>query len=80
MEICLEGGPTRLGRMLRVIEDQHVTCGSFGCNDARILGHVAGSVHLSLVVDLDFNLNLSAYRSKASKLYIKRQQIQKLEL
>lgn len=47
--------------MLSVVEDQHVRGGSLGGNDAGVLGHVAGSVHLSLVVDLDLDLYFPAY-------------------
>lgn len=32
------------------------------------MGHIAGTVHLSFVADLDFYLDLAAYRAKASKL------------
>lgn len=54
--------------MLCVIKDQHVAGGGLCGNDAGILRHVAGSVHFTLVVDLDLNLNLPAYGSKASEL------------
>lgn len=54
--------------MLCVIKNQHVTGGGLGGDDAGILGHVAGSVHFSFMVDLDLNLYLSTYRPKASKL------------
>lgn len=59
---------TRFGRVLCVIEDQHVTGGGLGSNNAGILRHVAGSVHLPFVVNLYLNLDLAAYRPKASKL------------
>ena len=42
-----------------VIEHQHVTGGGLGGDDAGVLGHIAGSVHFSLVVDLDFNLDFT---------------------
>lgn len=45
--------------MFGVVKDQHVAGWGFGGNDAGVLGHVAGSVHLSLMVDLDFNLYLT---------------------
>lgn len=48
--------PTWLNRVLCVVEDQHVRGGRLGGDDAGVLGHVAGSVHLSLVVDLDLDL------------------------
>lgn len=60
--------PTWLRRVLVVVEDQHVRGGSLGGNDAVILGHVAGSVHLALVVDLDLNLNFPTYGTKPTKL------------
>lgn len=50
------GVPTWLRRMLIVVEDQHIRGGGFGGDDAVILGHVAGSVHLSFMVDLDLDL------------------------
>ncbi len=59
--MCLESILTRFGGVLCVIKDQHVTGGGLGGNDARILRHVAGSVNLALVVDLDLNLYLPTY-------------------
>lgn len=59
---------TWFGGVFGVIKDQDIAGGSFGGNDAGVLGHVPGSVHLSLVVYLDFNLNFSTYWAKASKL------------
>lgn len=53
--------PTWLGGVLCIIKDQHVTGGGLGGDDARILGHVAGSVYFSLMVDFDLNLNLTTY-------------------
>lgn len=58
---------TRFGGVLCVVEDQHVAGRGLGGDDARILRHVAGSVHFSLVVDLDLNLDLPTYRPKAAK-------------
>lgn len=49
---------TWLSWVLSIVEDQHIRRGSLGGNNARILGHVACSVHLSLMVDLDLNLYL----------------------
>lgn len=46
--------------MFGVVKDKHVAGWGFGGNDAGVLGHVAGSVHLSLMVYLDFNLYLTA--------------------
>lgn len=54
--------------MFCVIKDQHITSRGLGGNDAGILGHVACSVHFSLMVDFDLNLNLPTHRPKASKL------------
>lgn len=50
---------TWLGGVFGVIKDQDIAGGSLGGDDAGVLGHVPGSVHLSLVVDLDFNFNFS---------------------
>lgn len=50
-------GPTWLRRVLGVVEHQHVRGGGLGGDDAGTLRHVAGSVHLSLVVDLDVDLD-----------------------
>lgn len=47
---------TWLRRVFGVVEDQHVRRGSLGGDDAGILGHVASSVHLTFMVDLDLNL------------------------
>lgn len=60
--------PTRLGGVLCVIKNQHITGRGLGGNDARILRHVAGSVHFSFMVDLDLNLYFPTNRAKASKL------------
>lgn len=54
--------------MLGVVEDQHVAGGRLGGDDAGVLWHVASTVHLSLMVYLDLDLNLPTHRSKASKL------------
>lgn len=62
---------TRFGGVLCIIEDQHITGGGLGGNDARILRHVAGPVHFSFMVDLDLNLYFATYRPKASKLWNK---------
>lgn len=59
---------TRFGGVFCVIKDQHITSRGLGGDDAGILGHVASSVHFSLVVDFDLNLDLSTHRPKASKL------------
>ena len=49
-----------LGRMLGVVEYEHVARGRLGGDDALILGHVAGSIHLALVVDAYLDLDLAA--------------------
>lgn len=59
---------TWFGGVFCIIKDQHITSRGLGGNDAGILGHVAGSVHFSLVIDFDLNFNLPTYRPKASKL------------
>lgn len=67
-KMCFGCNRTRLGGVLCVVKDQHVTGGGLGGDDARILRHVAGSVHFPFVINLDFNLYLPTYRSKTSKL------------
>lgn len=57
---CAVSRPTWFGGMFGVVKDKHVAGWGFGGNDAGVLGHVAGSVHLSLMVYLDFNLYLTA--------------------
>lgn len=59
--ISIYSDPTWLRGVLIVVEDQNIRGGSLGGNDAVILGHVAGSVHLSLVVDLDLDLYFPTY-------------------
>lgn len=63
------GDPTWLGWVFCVIKDQHVACGGLGGDDAGVLRHVASSVHLTLVVDFDLNLDFTTNRPKPSKLY-----------
>ena len=48
-----------LAGMLGVVEYEHVAGGRLGGDDARVLGHEAGPVDLSLVVDLDLDFNLA---------------------
>ncbi len=59
---------TWFGGVLGVVKHQHVWGGGLGGDDAGVLGHIAGTVDLSFMADLDFNLNLAAYWAKASKL------------
>lgn len=61
MNASFDWSPTWFGRVLGVIKDQHVTGGCLSGDDAGVLRHVAGSVHLSLVVDLDLNLYLTTH-------------------
>lgn len=58
---------TRFRWVFCVIKDQHITRRGLGGNDAGILWHVASSVHFSLMVDFDLNLDLPTHRPKASK-------------
>lgn len=58
---------TRFGGVLCVVKDKHITGGGLGGNYAWILGHVSGSVHFPLMIDLDLNFNFPTYRTKASK-------------
>lgn len=60
IHILLVQSPTWLRRVLGVVKDQHIGCGRLGGDDEGVLGHVTGSVHLPLVVDLDFNLDFPA--------------------
>ncbi len=55
--------------MLCVVENKHLTRGRFRGNDTRVLRHEACPVHLSVVVDLDLNLDLAAHRPKSTKFY-----------
>lgn len=59
---------TWLRRVFGVVEDQHVRRGSLGGDDAGILGHVASSVHLTFMVDLDLNLYFTTDWTKATEL------------
>lgn len=54
--------------MLRVVEDEDVAAGSLGGDDARVLRHVAGAVHLALVVDLDLDFDLARDAAEAAEL------------
>ena len=58
----------RLARVFGVIKHEDIAAGSLGGDDAGVLGHVPGPVHLPLVVDLDLNLKLARDRAKPSKL------------
>lgn len=60
---------TWLGRMLIVVKDQHIRGGSLCGNDTVVLGHVAGSINLSFMVDLNLNLYFPTYGAKSTKLY-----------
>ena len=42
-----------------VVEHQDVRAGGLGGDNAGVLRHVPGSVHLSFVIDLDLNFNLA---------------------
>lgn len=59
---------TWLGGMLSVVKHQHVWSWGLSANNAGVLGHVSGSIHLTFMVDLNFYLNLATYWAKASKL------------
>lgn len=67
-KMCFGCTPTRFRGVLCVVKDQHVAGGGLSGDDARVLRHVAGSVHLTLMVYLDLNLYLPTDRSKTSKL------------
>ena len=58
----------RLAGVLGVVEHQHVGAGGLGSDDAGVLRHVPGPVDLSLVVDLDLDLNLTGHGAKPSEL------------
>ena len=57
-----------LAGVLGVVEHQHVGAGGLGGDDAGVLRHVPGPVDLTLVVDLDLDLNLARHGAKPSKL------------
>ena len=58
----------RLAGVLRVVEHKHIAAWSLGGDDTGVLRHVASPVHLSLMVDLDLNLDLAGHRAKAAEL------------
>lgn len=60
---------TWLGGMLGVVKHKHVWGGGLSGDDAGILWHVAGTVNLSFMVDLDFYLYLATHWAEASKLW-----------
>ena len=53
--------------MFRVVEHEHVTRGRLSGDDAGVLWHVTGAVHLSLVVYLYLDLYLPTHGAKAAK-------------
>lgn len=53
--------------MFGVVENKDITRRGLGGDDARVLGHVAGSVDLSFVVNLDFDLNFTTDRAKSTE-------------
>jgi len=57
----------RLRWMFGVVENKDITRWGLGGNDARVLGHVACSVDLTFVVNLDFDLNFATDGSKPTK-------------
>lgn len=58
----------RLAWVFGVVKHEHIAAGRLGGNDARVLRHVPGPVHLSLVVDLDLDLDLARDGAKPTKL------------
>ena len=58
----------RLAGVLGVVKHQHIRAGSLGRDDAGVLRHVSGSVHLALMIDLDLNLNFARHGSKSPEL------------
>ena len=57
-----------LGRMLRVIEDEHVTGGRLGGDNALVLGHVSCSVDFALVINANLDFDFSRDRAEAAEL------------
>ena len=53
-----------------IVKNQHIWWRCLGGNNTRILGHKTSPIHFTLMIDLDFNFNLSADRPKPSKLCI----------
>lgn len=45
--------------MLSVVKDQHIGGRGLSGDDARVLRHVARPVHLTFMVDLDFNVDFT---------------------
>ena len=52
---------TWFGRVFGVVKHQHFRGGGLGGDDAWVLGHIAGTVNLSFMVDLDFYLDLATH-------------------
>ena len=54
--------------MLRVVEDEDLRARRLGGDQIRVLRHVASSVHLALVIDLDLHIDLAGDGTEASEL------------
>ena len=55
--------------MFGVVKDEDVSRGSLCSDDEWILWHVAGTVHLSVVIYLDVDFNFSTHGSKPTVFY-----------
>ena len=60
--------PTRLARMLRVVEDEHLRAGRLRSDKTRILRHVTRTIHLTVVIDAYLRLDLTSDITKTTKL------------
>lgn len=56
--------------MFCVVEHEHLRAGWFGGDQARILGHKSGSIHLPFVVDFDLRLNLAGNVAETAEFWV----------
>ena len=59
---------TWLWRVFSVVKHEDVTGGCFGGDDTWVLGHEAGAIHFTLVVDFDLNFDFAAHWTKTTEL------------
>ena len=69
-----------LGGVLGVVEDENVAGRGLGGNDARVLRHASRAVDLSLVVDLDLDLDFAGHRSETAELALLVVVVRRVEL
>ncbi len=69
-----------LGGVLGVVEDENVAGRGLGGDDARVLRHASSAVDLSLVVDLDLDLDFAGHRSETAELTLLVVVVRRVEL